>query len=74
MKIHNVLFGFIAVTIGAMSAIGVVPEAKAAGFQTTCSPLGGGWYQCTEKYCNNDGCVVVNTWSQFFQGDQVIFE
>lgn len=74
MKIHNVLFGFIAVAAGAVATIGVVPQANAAGFSTSCVPIGGGWRQCTQKFCTDQGCVVTGVWTQFFQGEQVINE
>ncbi len=65
MKIHSVLFGFIAAATGLGATMGVVPQAQAASYSTSCYPTGGGWYSCTQKFCHEGQCVVTDSWSEF---------
>lgn len=65
MNIRGFLFGCMAAVVGAASIVGVVPEAEAAGgFQTSCTPIGGGMARCTQLYCNDTGCAYVDSWIQ----------
>lgn len=69
MKLTNILLTSIIAVGGSAAGLSIAPVANAgpANVSTSCTPIGGGWAQCTTVMCASDPnggtfCYVLDSW------------